>query len=128
MTLTKMKDLRDLSVISEKKTAQVWLLSSAAASSLFFFFDHHFCPHVTDHIKAIQNFTFCFNSKLTCSFSLCTLCLSITLLGVFPVLSLTSLLRCPRNTHSGSSKKSEVYGCLLLTYHLFESPFTAYEK
>ena len=38
MTLTKMKDLRALSVISEKKNAHVWLLSSAAASSHFFFF------------------------------------------------------------------------------------------
>ena len=55
--------------------------------TFFFFYDHHFCPHVTGHIKAIQHFTFCFNSKFTCSFCLCTLCLSITLLGVFLVLA-----------------------------------------
>lgn len=142
-SLTEMKDLQDLSVISEKKKAHALKERKFGCFHLlqlphiylfiyffltFIFYDHHCCPRVTGHIKAIQHFTFCFNSKFTCSFCLCTLCLSITLLSIFLVLSLTSLFRCPRNTQPGSNKKSGAYDYLLLTCHLTESPFTAYER
>ena len=120
--------LWDLSGISEKKKAHVWLPSFIAASS-HFFYDHRFSPHVIGHIKAIQRFRFCFNSKFTCSSCLCTMFLSIALSDMFLILSWASPLRCPRNTQPSSSKQSGlIWLFTVYLYHLFESLFTAYKK
>lgn len=87
-----------------------------------FFYDHRFSPHVIGHIKAMQRFRFCSNSKFTCSSCLCTMFLSIAVLDMFLILSWASPLRCPRNTQPGSSEKSGLIRLFTVIYIIFLNP------